>query len=176
MDHTWHFHTHKFIPQTGRIVSIFIQETSFMKISPLVHHFSYTKLHSQKCHIWPITLPYWKFHSQMWHFSQEVTCTKKPSFSAICWVWSFLYKIYPYFAGFLGMNLCVRKCHVWSIAKSSAVRDWLWAQDLYIKLSHASLLCMIWWGHGQINYTSSCKYWQSFGLFVFNYVFDGKWP
>ncbi len=33
---------------------------------------------------------------------------------------------YPYFAEFCGMNLCVRKCHIWSIANNSL---WDFAQD-----------------------------------------------
>ena len=51
----------------------------------------------------------WRFHVHK--FIPE----KQPKQGRI--LYSFLYKIHPYFGGFSWMNLCLWKRHVWSIAK-----------------------------------------------------------
>ena len=58
----------------------------------------------------------WKMKDQMWH---------------LCG-WSFLYKETHYSTAFSWMNLCVWKCHVWSIASGQSGQSFTYRKKWYL--------------------------------------------
>ena len=84
MDHTWHFRTHKFIPEKPA---------------------EYRKLPSWKYHIWPITFCVcnflWSFIYVKWWtrcdiFVNEVSCIKILTILPVFWEWIYIYENVTY--------------------------------------------------------------------------------
>ncbi len=92
--------------------------------------FSWMKFHTWKMWWTGMTFSWMKFHTwknvmdEMWHFRE----------------WSFLYKISHYSACFCEW-ICVRKCHVWSIAKSST---WSINEQFSVDIFLLSTSLLIW--------------------------------